>query len=123
MMTPEDFRGYYGVLNISMIFVTVMYTTIGFFGYVKYGECSILGSITLNLPQDDNLAICVRLFMALSILFSYPLQFYVPMAIIWPFVKSFIPSEDMYDTYETVVRIALVVFTCKYSIISILIRF
>lgn len=41
-----------GVLNTAMILVTVMYYSIGFFGYLKYGkDCD--ASITLNLPVEN----------------------------------------------------------------------
>lgn len=50
MKTPEDFGGMTGVLNTGMVIVAALYTGVGFFGYLKYGE-HVLGSITLNLPN------------------------------------------------------------------------
>lgn len=41
-----------GVLNTSMIIVGCLYTAVGFFGYLKYGE-EIMGSVTLNLSQGE----------------------------------------------------------------------
>lgn len=52
MKTPEKFGSVFGVLNASMLPITLLYTFIGFFGYLKYGE-DIKGSITLNLPNKD----------------------------------------------------------------------
>lgn len=52
MKTPEDFGGMTGVLNTSMVIVATLYTSVGFFGYLKYGD-GVKGSITLNLPQDE----------------------------------------------------------------------
>lgn len=51
MKTPKNFGGMFGVLNIGMFIVTIMYAIMGFFGYVKYGD-KALGSITLNIPKD-----------------------------------------------------------------------
>lgn len=51
MKTPDDFGGWTGVLNTGMVIVASLYTAIGFFGYLKYGE-NVHGSITLNLPND-----------------------------------------------------------------------
>lgn len=52
MRTPEDFGGTTGVLNTGMVIVACLYTAVGFFGYLKYGE-NVKGSITLNLPPED----------------------------------------------------------------------
>ncbi len=53
METPGDFGGISGVLNTGMTIVACLYTAVGFFGYLKYGEKVKVGSITLNLPADN----------------------------------------------------------------------
>lgn len=53
MKTPQDFSGWNGVLNTGMIIVTSLYTAVGFFGYLKYGDEARLGSVTLLLPPND----------------------------------------------------------------------
>ncbi|XP_045763114.1 proton-coupled amino acid transporter-like protein pathetic [Maniola jurtina] len=82
MAKPEQFLGCPGVLNIAMTIVISLYGLVGFFGYIKYGD-AVRGSITLNLPQDELLAQSAKILMALAILFTYSLQFYVPMEMIW----------------------------------------
>jgi len=52
MREPESYDGWTGVLNIGIISVTIMYFVFGFFGYIRYGSAA-LGSITLNLPNDN----------------------------------------------------------------------
>lgn len=52
MQTPQNFIGCPGVLNIGMSVVVILYTAVGFFGYLKYGDAT-QGSITLNLPLDQ----------------------------------------------------------------------
>ena len=52
MRHPQHFLGSFGVLNVSMAIITVLYTVIGFFGYVRYGD-QVAASITLNLPATD----------------------------------------------------------------------
>ena len=52
MRTPQEMRGWNGVLNTSMILVSCLYIAVGFFGYLKYGD-QVAGSITLNLPVDE----------------------------------------------------------------------
>lgn len=52
MKTPTHFIGCPGVLNIGMFFVVLLYGSVGFFGYLKYGN-KVEPSITLNLPEDE----------------------------------------------------------------------
>ncbi|XP_066907417.1 proton-coupled amino acid transporter-like protein pathetic isoform X3 [Halyomorpha halys] len=52
MMTPKHLLGICGILDRSMTVVTIIYATLGFMGYLKYGD-DVLGSITLNLPTED----------------------------------------------------------------------
>ncbi|CAH2091645.1 unnamed protein product [Euphydryas editha] len=82
MAKPQQFLGCPGVLNIAMAIVVSLYGIVGFFGFIKFGD-SVRGSVTLNLPQDEILAQSAKILMALSILFTYSLQFYVPMEMIW----------------------------------------
>lgn len=51
MKTPQNFIGCPGVLNFGMIFVVTLYASVGFLGYLKFGE-QTQGSITLNLPVE-----------------------------------------------------------------------
>lgn len=52
MKKPQHFLGCPGVLNTAMITVIVLYTVIGFLGYIRFEE-DVKGSITLNLPMGD----------------------------------------------------------------------
>ena len=52
MKYKSSFLPWNGVLNTGMTLVSVMYFSIGFFGYMKYGSDS-LASITLNLPVSN----------------------------------------------------------------------
>ena len=52
MKTPSHFLGCPGVLNFGMTVVVILYTAVGFFGYLQYGE-DTKGSITLNLPVTE----------------------------------------------------------------------
>lgn len=111
MRNPQDFGGLFGVLNISMFIVGLTYMAVGFFGYLKYGEASV-GSITLNLPEGEFLAMSVRIVMSASIFLSYALQFYIPISLSWPFIESRIPKNAQVGA-EIVYRTALVILTCK----------
>ena len=52
MQTQEYFSPLTGILNTGMSLVAIMYFSVGFFGYVKYGkDCA--SSITLNLSINN----------------------------------------------------------------------
>lgn len=51
MKTPKAFGSKFGVLNVGMTVITLLYAVFGFLGYLKYGADSD-ESITLNLPSD-----------------------------------------------------------------------
>lgn len=53
MKSPQDFGGWTGVLNTGMVVVATLYTAVGFFGYVKYGDLAVEGSVTLLLPPNE----------------------------------------------------------------------
>ncbi|XP_057655061.1 proton-coupled amino acid transporter-like protein pathetic [Diorhabda carinulata] len=111
MKNPLDFSGWNGVLNTGMVIVTSLYTAVGFFGYLKYGERAVLGSITLLIPPDELLAQSVRLMMAAAIFLSYSIQFYVPFNIIWPSIRNNFETEKSKDLAEYITRAVLVFFT------------
>ncbi|XP_014211868.1 proton-coupled amino acid transporter-like protein pathetic isoform X2 [Copidosoma floridanum] len=113
MKTPAHFIGCPGVLNIGMFFVVTLYSFVGFFGYLKYQE-KTNGSITLNLDQEDILAQAVKIMIAAAIFFTYGLQFYVPMEIIWKNIRHLFSGEKMIAEY--VIRIILVTFTVSMAI-------
>ena len=52
MRTTRHFRGWNGVLNTGMTVIGCLYFTLGFYGYLKYGERTY-PSITMNLPKDQ----------------------------------------------------------------------
>lgn len=52
MKTPQHFTGCPGVLNFGMGAVVALYTCVGFFGYLRFGE-KTQAAITLNLPVHE----------------------------------------------------------------------
>ncbi|XP_076347874.1 proton-coupled amino acid transporter 2-like isoform X2 [Tachypleus tridentatus] len=92
MRSPQDYGGYTGILSLGMVIVTVMYTAMGFYGYLKFGD-QAQGSITLNLPTT-RLYNSVQVMFLISIFVTYLLQFYVPFQFIWPYVKKTLRLEE-----------------------------
>lgn len=76
MQTPQHFIGCPGVLNIGMFVVVILYTAVGFFGYLKYGEAT-KGSITLNLPTEE-------VYVTLTSLAIFPLISFISFHIVLP---------------------------------------
>lgn len=83
MKKPEKFASTFGVLNVGMTLVAAILLSMGFIGYLKYGE-NVMGSITLNFPQNSLFSEFVQITIAAGIMFSYALQFYVAVTFVWP---------------------------------------
>ncbi|KAL0124911.1 hypothetical protein PUN28_006637 [Cardiocondyla obscurior] len=87
MRKPSNFNKTLGVLNVGMVIVGTMFVAMGFLSYLKYGD-TIEGSVTLNLESNQILPQCIKVAISLSILLTYALQFYVPIAIMWPAIVN-----------------------------------
>lgn len=112
MKTPRTFMKPFGVLNISMTIIIVMYASMGLFGYMRYGS-SIKGSITLSLP-DEKLAQSVQILLAIAIFFTHPIQCYVAIDIAWnEYISSAINKYRFKMLWEYVVRTIIILLTCK----------
>ncbi|XP_026745621.1 proton-coupled amino acid transporter-like protein CG1139 [Trichoplusia ni] len=114
MAKPQHFLGCPSVLNVTMVFVAALYGVVGIFGYLKYGE-GVLGSITLNLPEGEILALTAKILVAIAVLFTYCLQMYAPMDIIWTRMKSRV-RKDYHNTSQIVLRTVSVVLTVVLAV-------
>jgi len=132
MRTPEDFLGPCGVLNQAMIVVITFYAIFGFFGYWRYGQ-DTASSILGNLPEKELLVFLsynlttlnivfislpqlVTAMFAVAIFFSYALQGYVTVDIIW---RNYLEPEledGSTSAVEFLVRIALVIASVLVAI-------
>ncbi|XP_077301655.1 proton-coupled amino acid transporter-like protein acs [Arctopsyche grandis] len=111
MKTPASFGGYFGVLNIGMSVIIVLYVLMGALGYMRYGGDS-KDSITLNLPQDEIMSQVVKVIFAIAIFISYGLQCYVPVELIWnTYIKKRVEGSEYKLVYEYILRVALVLAT------------
>ncbi|XP_054275123.1 proton-coupled amino acid transporter-like protein CG1139 isoform X1 [Macrosteles quadrilineatus] len=110
MRHPDKFNSPLGVLNVGNIIVTLLLLIMGFIGYLKYGD-DVQGSLTLNLPHDNTLSQCVKIAIAIGILLTYPIMFYVPVALIWPAVVERWGPFDKPVRYEIILRILLCLLT------------
>ncbi|KAF7637094.1 Aa_trans domain-containing protein [Meloidogyne graminicola] len=79
---PGQMLGPFGILSGGIFLASLVYSSIGFFGYVAYGD-KIKGSITQNLPQHQISFTIVKLAICISVLASFLLQMYVIVEIVW----------------------------------------
>ncbi|XP_003703905.1 proton-coupled amino acid transporter-like protein pathetic [Megachile rotundata] len=115
MQKPQHFLGCPGVLNITMTIVVALYAVLGVFGYLKYGE-AIDASITLNIPEEEIMGQLAKLLIALAVLFTYGLQYFVSLDIIWGSLKE--KCSHKYQTLcETLLRITMVLLTVVVAIL------
>ncbi|XP_034187798.2 proton-coupled amino acid transporter-like protein pathetic [Osmia lignaria lignaria] len=115
MENPQRFLGCPGVLNITMTIVVSLYAILGVFGYLTYGE-EVRASITLNIPIEDLLGQVVKLLIALAVLFTYGLQYYVPLEIMWKGLKDKC-SHKYQGVCETLLRIVMALLTVVVALI------
>ncbi|KAL7027975.1 hypothetical protein ACKWTF_005669 [Chironomus riparius] len=128
MKEPKKFVGLLGVMNVGMVLVSVIYVTIGFFGYWKFGEATA-GSLTLNLPVDQILAQVIIIMVAIGVLFGYPIQFFVAIQILFPPIvekiefarKSPVTAELIFRSTMCVVTFAVAQLIPNLSILLSLI--
>ncbi|CAK1578543.1 unnamed protein product [Parnassius mnemosyne] len=109
MAKPQHFLGCPGVLNITMSIVILLYMIMGFLGYIRYGD-EAAGSITLNLPTEEIPALMAKSFIIIAIFFTYTLQFYVPMEIVWRNTKQYV-SQKYYNHAQSLLRAVFATLT------------
>lgn len=85
----------FGVINLSYIILLMLYFVMGLFGFLKFGHHAG-DSITLNLPPEP-IYDAVRAIFAISVILTYPLQFYVLNEIIWHWVKEKLFKDTVQD--------------------------
>ncbi|PAV90413.1 hypothetical protein WR25_17050 isoform E [Diploscapter pachys] len=112
MSDPIHFITRSGVLNTSCFLVLIAYMTVGFFGYLRFGN-DVLDTITLNLPQT-NFYQTIKLMFVACIMVSYPLQFYVPMERAEKWIHRKVAPEKQEKLIYTV-RMVTVLLTCMLA--------
>lgn len=110
MKNPKKFGSVFGVLNASMLPISLLYTCVGLLGYMKYGE-GTKGSITLDLPQDELLSQVVKLLLSLSIYICYALSNYVAFDILWKGVEQKMEKNENRICWEYALRTSIVIIT------------
>ncbi|XP_050079624.1 proton-coupled amino acid transporter-like protein CG1139 [Anopheles maculipalpis] len=103
MKHPEHYLGCPGIVNINNMCLAVLYSFIGVVGYLRYGD-KIQGSITLNFPQEEDLAMIIQILSAVAILFSIGIFFYVPIETVWRRIHERVPQK-WHVTVQSLIRL------------------
>ncbi|KAF0750940.1 Uncharacterized protein FWK35_00027821, partial [Aphis craccivora] len=113
MKTPKSFLGVFGVLNVGMGGVTIVYILLGFFGFLKYGEATE-SSITLNLPTENVAAQIAKVCISLAVFCTYGLQFVVCLEISWTKIQENFEKATIYHNY--IMRTVLVTMSVMLAV-------
>uniref|UniRef100_A0A914HHB8 Amino acid transporter transmembrane domain-containing protein n=1 Tax=Globodera rostochiensis TaxID=31243 RepID=A0A914HHB8_GLORO len=79
---PKQMLGFFGILSGGIFIATIIYGSVGFLGYVAYGD-NVKGSITQNLERKELPIILVKAALCLSIFSCFLLQMYVIIEVMW----------------------------------------
>lgn len=102
MKRPEHFLGFPGVLSIGMFIIVLLFGTLGFFGYLRYGN-EVQANVTLNLPKEEIFGQIAQILIALAILLTFGLQFYAPIEVLFSKIGHRFP-ENNYSLYDSLTR-------------------
>lgn len=117
MKHPSNFSRPLGVLNVGVGMQTILFISLGVFGYWKYGEES-KSSLTLNLPTDEVLAQTVLLILSFGVILGYAIQFFIPMQIMFPSVRNVIKPADRHPLFgEICFRTFMVLVTFGVALV------
>ncbi|XP_065203539.1 proton-coupled amino acid transporter-like protein CG1139 [Planococcus citri] len=82
MKYPKTFTSSFGVINVTLSAVVLIYCTFGFLGYVKYGD-SLQGNILFNLPPDGLITLVILNLYTFAICNSFILTLYSIFDTLW----------------------------------------
>ncbi|KAL1117020.1 hypothetical protein AAG570_004348 [Ranatra chinensis] len=116
MRNQDLFHTWLGVMNIGLVVVTALMTTVGFIGYLKYGEHT-KGTLTLNLPPGDIISTIVKVMLAVGIAFTFPIQFYAANDVFWFEIDRKYGPLNHPVLYESFLRVLLVTVTLALAIL------
>lgn len=111
---PSHFSRPLGVLNVGLTIITGFYLSLGFFGYVRFGQ-SVAPSITESLPPEP-VYLAAQVMYAAAVALTYPVILYVPVQVLWPAIErrlGGVTRRWLLVTLELTFRASLVLLTCR----------
>ncbi|RZC42616.1 proton-coupled amino acid transporter 1-like, partial [Asbolus verrucosus] len=93
MKHPEKFSSNFGVLNVGMTLVCLLFAAVGILSYWKFGE-EVEASVILNLPFEDPLAKAAKFLICVAVLLTFTLHMYIPFEVTYPlFYRKYGPFK------------------------------
>jgi solute carrier family 36 (proton-coupled amino acid transporter) len=101
--------GLNGVLSTTLLIATILYTALGFYGYMCFGD-DVKDTIIYSMPMEPWYWMITKPLYVVAVLFSYAIQFYVLMQITWKVVLPRLSGRSRLVILltETGLRVALV---------------
>ncbi|XP_065202138.1 proton-coupled amino acid transporter-like protein pathetic [Planococcus citri] len=106
MKYPKKFTSVFGIINIVLPVVAVIYCTFGLLGYAKYGN-SLHGSILFNLPPDQLVSFVVLSLYSFAVCISFILTLYTVFDTLWSNI-----FKDQKMSHPITAEYALRIFLC-----------
>jgi len=107
MLHPKDMLGWNGVFATESVFITMLYTSLGFFGFAAYG-LKVKGTVTLNLPEEP-LYQALKIIIAVVVLLTFAIQFYITVDIVyWGWLAQMTEDREKRRKREIIFRLVTV---------------
>ncbi|XP_067648143.1 proton-coupled amino acid transporter-like protein CG1139 [Eurosta solidaginis] len=116
MKVPQNYLGLYGILNMGLGTSLILYMTVAFFGYWRYGD-EIKDSITSNLPMDEFSSRLAKLIFAVAIFLSFALQGFVTIDVCWRRYSEYLKLKKSHPL-QYVLRVAIVLGTVLVAVMN-----
>uniref|UniRef100_A0A915KXP5 Amino acid transporter transmembrane domain-containing protein n=1 Tax=Romanomermis culicivorax TaxID=13658 RepID=A0A915KXP5_ROMCU len=85
LRNPQEMTQNCGVLPAAMGLVSAIFLSLGFFGYVAFGD-QVQSTITLNMPRTP-FYLVVNLTLVVAAYIGHVVNLYVVVAMLWPGTK------------------------------------
>jgi len=120
MRNQEDYMGCNGVLLTAMYLVLILYLTLGFYGFLRFGT-NVHPTISVDLPHEP-LYITLKILFPLVIFVSYAVQYFVIVDILYlnpsnGLMKKVANSGRSTLFWEYVFRIAFSLLTIIFALV------
>lgn len=83
--------GWNGLINLSLGMVLIMYVTVGFYGYIRFGA-DVKGSLTYSMPMTPWYYMIIKPIYAVLVALSFGLQYQILVEVVW---KGFVNNMPM----------------------------